>query len=648
MVVRNVRENEGRVLFEMWEALRQDAQGSASITMHILIATDHDGVCAGKILDILLQRSGVMTTQIPVTGNTEIVEHIRSLQPEAEVKSLVLLNCGGSLDIQRQLEESQAPRDLRCFVIDAHRPLLLANLAERNDRVFVLDDDPIIEEGLRPDADEEDSLSEASEDEKENEWDFADGNPRPVGEEPELKRRRLMEKHERRAKRGQRINEYYLNSYFAMPAAMSLFKMARQASQPSPDLLWLAAVALAGYHDLGLLAEVEYGRLANEELNDVLEEPDDFGGAASQTSTAHGTAADASDVDGASQGVLRPKSRGAVQQQGLRFERDLRLTLYKHWTLEESMTHSSYFYGTLELHRDKGLRALKNFFATTGISPTDYKQQYNGMPLPIKKTLHKKFSENGRGYGLSRDKMFLQQFIRDLGLLGEGFAALGLNEVSTVDAAHVVTSLLSSIPAHLGNAQVEQLPKGADGQRDPEQVHEKERQAMVDNFWRASAAVLCREPTLIRDGIIEAVKVTQAVQTMARFLIDTKAVHLSSSRQFSWCKIEQSPNFFRHHQTIRRLAVWLLLVKYTYSPKSDLQEKPLLLIVRDHVRQTYLCVGASPARMCDQNEFGERFRAVLRTDKTLKYRYDFFDKSCIEIAHDDFERFFETMLDSIA
>jgi len=369
---------------------------------------------------------------------------------------------------------------------------------------------------------------------------------------------------------------------------------------------------------LGLLAEVEYGRLAIEELNDVLEEPEDFGGTASQTSSAQDTAAE--NADG-----LRPRTRGAVQQRGLRFERDLRLNLYKHWTLEESMQHSSYFYGTLELHRDKGLRALKNFFATTGISPTDYKQQYNGMPLPIKKTLHNKFSENGKAYGLSRDKMFLQQFIRDLGLLGEGFAALGLNEVSAIDAAHVVTSLLSTIPAHLGNAQVESLPKGADGHRDPEQVHEKERLVMVDNFWRASAAVLCREPNLIREGIMEAVEVTRAVQKMARFLIDTKAVHLSSSRQFSWCKIEQSPSCFRHHQTIRRLAVWLLLVKYTYSPKIDPQaEKPLLLIVRDHVRQTYICVGASPGRICEQNEFGERFRAVLRTEKTLKYRYDFF------------------------
>lgn len=176
-----------------------------------------------------------------------------------------------------------------------------------------------------------------------------------------------------------------------------------------------------------------------------------------------------------------------------------------------------------------------------------------------------------------------------------------------------------------------------------------ERQALVDNFWKASEAVLCKDPNLVRDGILEAVNVAKAVQTMARYLIDTKGMRLSSSNQFRWCKIEQAPNYFRHHMTIRRLAVWLLSVMFAYRPKKDGgPEKPLLLIVRDHIRDTYVLVGASPARTCEQNEFGERFRAVLRTDRTLKYRYDLFDKSCIEIAADDFDRFWDAMVESIA
>lgn len=293
------------------------------------------------------------------------------------------------------------------------------------------------------------------------------------------------------------------------------------------------------------------------------------------------------------------------------------------------------------------MRAFKNFFATMGISPTQYKQQYHGMELPVKKHLHRKFTEHGKSYGLN-DKMFLQQFVRDLGPLGGGFAALNLSEISSADAVHIITALLGSIPASLGNAQVEQLPRTGDGRRDASRIHEMEREAMVSNFWRASEAALCRDPGVIREGILEAVNIVKAVQNMARFLIDTKALRLSASHEFRWCKIEQIPNCFRHQLTVRRLAVWLLNVLFAYRPKSDGPEKPLLVIVRDQVRDTYLCVGASPARTCDQNEFGERLRTVLRSDRTLKYRYDFFDKSCIEVAAEDFDRFWDAMVDSIA
>jgi cell division control protein 45 len=648
MVIKNVRESNGQVLIEMLDHLREEAQGSTAITVQVLPATDHDGVCSAKLFDLLLHRSGVMATMVPVTGNTDIIAHISQFDSDDTVKSLVLLNCGASLDIQRTLEESNAPRDLRCFIIDSHRPLLLANCKDKNERVYVLDDDPIVDASVRPTVDD-DSPSEASDEEKENEWDFTDGNPRATGEDGrEQKRRRLADKERRRERRRQEVNQYYLNSYTAMPAAMSLFRMARLDKNPSPDLLWLAAVSLAGYHDLGLLGEVEYGRLADPELNDVLMGVDDFSGLLGSQTSAGRSAGGASDDEGRpTQRSTRSRGMQQQQQQSLRFERELRLNLFKHWNLQESAMHSPYFYGTLELHRDKGLRALKNFFATTGIAPAQYTQQYKGMEAPVRKMLNRRFSENGKNYGLN-DKMFLQQFVRDLGNLGEGFAALNLNEISAVDGVHILTALLSSIPPRLGNAQIEALPKTADGRRDAAAVHEMERQAMVQNFWRAGDAILCRDPNLIRDGIAEAVDVCKKVTIMARFLIDTKALRLSASHQFRWCKIEQPPNHFRHHLTVRRLAMWLLQVLFAYRPKSDGPEKPLLLMVRDHVRDTYLCVGASPTNMCDQNEFGERFRAVLRTDKTLKYRYDFFDKSCIDIAAEDFDRFWDAMVDTVA
>lgn len=660
MVVRNVREDEGRALLEMLDQLRQAAIGASSITVRILAANDHDGVCAAKILVTVLHSKGVKYTVVPVGGNIEIIEQLQQLEEDTEVRSVVLLNCGASLDLQQHLEESGASPNLCCFVIDAHRPFMLSNLSQKSDRVIVYDDDPRLDDPAAPmpPVDVEDDNCENSSDEGlssgcegEDVW---DGQAAAVAQKIGRKRRRQEERKAQMERKRQRVNEYYLSSYVAMPAAVSLFKMARQAAPTSQDLLWAASVSLIGYHELGYVGKLEYDRLAWEELKEALDRSDEFalsssapnfnlssGGADSTADTPNSD--DEATMPTANRRATRAGNVGAKQK--LRFEADFRLLLYKHWTLEDSMNHSAYFYGTLELYRDKGVRSLKNFFATAGISPSAYKQLYSCMPLPIRRTIQKKFSEYGKSYGLSKDKMFLQQFVRDLGPLGDTKHALWLQEVSCSDASHILLALLSTVPDALSGGRTESLPQIEGGRRDMAAINEMEREAMKENFWRAFDTVLCKDPASLREGIAEAVEAAKAVQTLGRFIKDTKAMH--SSRLFRWCKVEQPPHVFRHHINVRRLAVWLLHVLFVYRPKGEGPERPLLVLIRDQVRETYLCVGATPNRLADdRDEFGHLFRSVIQADRNLKYRYDFFDKSCIEIAADDFDRFWDLLNDS--
>lgn len=655
MVVRSVRADEGRALLEMLEALRQGAQGTG-ITVQILAAVDHDGVCAGKILDAVLRQARVLLSVSPVRGNSDIIDYLQKLDDSSEVKSLVLINCGGGLDLQRQLEQSRAPEDLRCFVVDAHRPLLLQNLQSRNTRVVVLDDNPIAEDlGLKPPIDEDGDADEdvdgapeeEEEDEKENVWDPAGSGEQQSGAAERRKRRLALE--DRRQSKRRRINEYYLGTYYATPAAMSLFKLAKQAARPSQDLLWLAAVALTSYYEQGLINEVEYSRLAYEELKDALDSAATdsfFSDSMTQGVSASDSAAapTASDDEGAAAPRRRPAPRSSLLTKSpLRFEKDLRLTLYKHWTLEESMMHSAYFYGALELNRDKGIRNMKGFFAESGIPPHEYKQMYSLLERGIRRGLSQKFQRHGKGYGLTDNRMFIQQFVRDVGHLGEGTAALLLHDMSSCDAVHMLTGLLSIGHPSLSTTRVDLLPKTESGHRDIATINELERQWMVENFHRAWDAANCTEPQLIRDGIKEAVKVAKEIQSLARLIQDTKS--MKRNRQFLYCKIEQPPLMLRHPVVIRKFAVWLLQVMFTFRPNGgEARERPLLVMVRDHVKDTYLCVGVTPARYNAPDEFAERFRTVIRADKSLKYRYDFFDKSCIEIGAEDFVRFWELML----
>ncbi|CAE8582636.1 unnamed protein product [Polarella glacialis] len=664
MVIRNVREDDGRALLEMLDHLRQGAKSSTEITVRVLAAADHDGVCSAKMLARVLDSAGVKFLVTPVRVNTEIIDELKTLELDSEVKSVVLLNCGASLDLQQHLVEHQVSEDVRCFVIDAHRPLLLANLSQRNQRVIVLDDDPTAEaRGERPPVEEFDADSDASDveaesdGEKENEWN-PDGSAANAGETDaeRRERKRLKEeaRQEKQIQRRRRLNEYYITSYFAMPTAMSIFKMARQTAAPSQDFLWLAAVCLMGYHDQGLLSEVQYNRLAWEELKDALDSSSDFTLGSSPGSTSR-TAGDPT-PDSASQAnreaasddeetrEREPKRRhvSIPSRRRLRFESELRLSLYKHWSLEESMMHSAYFYGTLELHRDKGLRSLKNFFATAGLPPNEYKQLFRHMEVPLRKSIRAKYREHGKAYGLTESRMFLQQFVQDLGAMGE--STFIQPEISCSDVVHVMTALLTSIPSALSSARPELLPTTSDGRRDTAAINKLEKEAMTNNFYQAYDVVLCEDPAQLRDGLVHAIEFAKAVQSLARQIRDTKAMH--TTRQFRWCKIEQPPLLFRNTLAIRRLAIWLLQTLFAFTPKGEGAERPLLVIVRDQIRDTYICVGATPAKYSDQDEFGHIFRTILRADKSFKYRYDFFNKSCIEVAAEDFNRFLELMNES--
>merc|ERR1719174_434681 len=117
-----------------------------------------------------------------------------------------------------------------------------------------------------------------------------------------------------------------------------------------------------------------------------------------------------------------------------------------------------------------------------------------------------------------------------------------LHEISCVDAAHMVTAILCAVPQSLDIASIDNLPKLESGVRDGEAVHKLERDELIQNFWDASEAVLCKDPATLRKGMLEAVEAAKAVQQLARRLIDSHAVKFNTTRQFRWCKVERPPH----------------------------------------------------------------------------------------------------------
>jgi uncharacterized membrane protein len=266
------------------------------------------------------------------------------------------------------------------------------------------------------------------------------------------------------------------------------------------------------------------------------------------------------------------------------------------------------------------------------------------MKLNIRRGLLDMYKEKGPQYGLS-EEMFLQQFIRDTGLDLNAKTAMRLREMSSLDTAQMVISMLCQVPNTLSAGQIEGLPRKPDGSRDAQAVDRMEREELVANFWKARKAVLCRDPDFLAKGIQEAVEQAREIQRLARRIIDQKMISFNATKQFRFCKVEQAHHVFRHHLAVRRLAMWLLHVLFTYRPRigQGHQEKALLVMVRDPVRDAYLCVGTSPSLRNMKNEFSDRFSKVMMDEGSLAYRYPAFDRSCFEIEVKDFDKFWASL-----
>eukprot|EP00913_Durusdinium_trenchii_P005487 g5114.t1 len=179
------------------------------------------------------------------------------------------------------------------------------------------------------------------------------------------------------------------------------------------------------------------------------------------------------------------------------------------------------------------------------------------MSAPVRTSLRSIFSEHGKAYGFTEARIFLDQFVQDLGIVQlENFLQ---PQISSSDVVHIL---------------------------DYSAINRLEKEAMWENFYRAYDTVTCDNAVHLRQGIKEAVDMAKAVQTLARQIRDTKA--MKATKRFRWCKIDQPPMIFRHPLAVRKLAVWLSQTLFAFKARGhgSEMERPLLMVVRDVISET--------------------------------------------------------------
>ncbi|XP_067470403.1 cell division control protein 45 homolog [Thunnus thynnus] len=545
----------------------------------LLVASDIDALCACKVLQALFHCDQVQYTLVPVKGwqdlSTAFLEH------KEQFRYFVLINCGANVDL---LEMLQPDDDSIFFICDTHRPVDVVNVYNDTQIKLLIkqDDDlgvPSYDDIFRDEDDEEGDDS---------------GNESDEGSEPSGKRRRFDEgaverrierqraKREWEARRREILFDYEQYEYHGTSAAMMFFELAWMLTKDTKDMLWWAIIGLTDQWVHDKITHMKY----------------------------------VTDIATMQRHVSRHNHRNEDEENSLSidcmrisFEYDLRLTLYQHWSLYESICNSCYTSCNFKLWTLNGQKKLQEFLADMGLPLKQVRQKFNSMDMSIKENLRDVIEESSNKYGMKDIR--IQTFGVHFGFKNRFLAS---------DMVHATAALLEST--------------------------EKD-ESDSDNFIKALDSLSRSNLDRLHSGIDLAKKKLIAVQQTVASCICTNLI--LSQGPFLYCYLmEGTPDvkLFSKPMALILLSKYLLKAFVHSTRNKRCKLLPLIMAApKDVEKGTVIVVGIPPESETSdkKNFFGRAFEkaAESTSSRTL---HDHFDTSIIELKTEDRSKFLDALI----
>ncbi|KAL7751816.1 DNA replication initiation factor cdc45 [Sorochytrium milnesiophthora] len=632
---------------EQYEDIKRGAiHGGESVL--ILVSPDADALCACRMLVGILRTDLIAHKVLPVSSYSDLTAlNDEVIADNDELRSVVLLNCGGVVNVQDFLSLND---QVRCYVIDSHRPYNLDNLFG-NHQVVVFDDGEIEhdlrderlayeetefqdsndeeeeeeeEEGdgdeeLAPDAQSQDADDESDndddgndddqdreDDEEESDVDIdADGDVKikvdvDAGERKRARRRRRQEM--RRL-----LIEYYAEgSYYGLSVSETMYILADRLNRKCNDYLWCAIVGLT---DQLVHERIDTQRYIAHAQN-LRQEVARFN-PTSQSSVVNGMDMDA----------IGSQSLRAAAHTPLRPEEEYKFMLFRHWSLYDSMFHSWYIASKLTLWRDHGRNRLNNLFAKMGFSLKECNQMYTHMDAELKRLLKLRMSTVGPEFGL--DDLTYSSFTRSFGYK---------YTLSASDAVFALTALLEAGPRVA--TEIGHYAEWADVVEDV-----REGKLWYRNFYIAYDAV--NDINILRFGLELSMDLQRAIMRQGTAVIQKPAIKTLKNFRYALVKDGPDLSLFSQPLALTKLALFLFNAMRSIG-RTNL---PLVVATLNEAAGTYLVVGFTGAAQPGEprkNKFGLAFQATA-ADTSARVRHDAFESSVMEISKDDVADFLERL-----
>ncbi|XP_045675791.1 cell division control protein 45 homolog [Phyllostomus hastatus] len=546
----------------------------------LFVASDVDALCACKILQALFQCDHVQYTLVPVSGWQEL--ETAFLEHKEQFRYFILINCGANADL---LDILQPDEDAVFFVCDTHRPVNVVNVYNDTQIKLLIKQDDDLEVPAYDDIfrDEEED-EEHSENEKDDGPEPSEKRTRLEGLEEEIVAR-TMKRRERReweARRRDILFDYEQYEYHGTSSAMVMFDLAWMMSKDLNDMLWWAIVGLTDQWVQDKITQMKY----------------------------------VTDIGILQRHVSRHNHRDEDEENALSvdcmrisFEYDLRLVLYQHWSLHDSLCNTCYTAARFKLWSVHGQKRLQEFLADMGLPLKQVKQKFQSMDSSLKENLREMIEESANKFGMK--DMRVQTFSIHFGFKHKFLAS---------DVVFATMSLM------------ERPEKDSSG---------------TDNFIQALDSLSRGNLDKLYHGLELAKKQLLATQQTIASCLCTNLV--ISQGPFLYCSLmEGTPDvaLFSKPASLSLLSRHLLK-SFVYSTKNRrCKLLPLVMAAPLNAEQgTVTVVGIPPETDSSdrKNFFGRAFeKAAEGTNSRTLHNY--FDLSVIELKAEDRSKFLDALV----
>uniref|UniRef100_A0A0N5A5J2 Cell division control protein 45-like protein n=1 Tax=Parastrongyloides trichosuri TaxID=131310 RepID=A0A0N5A5J2_PARTI len=313
-------------------------------TTCVILNTDADALCAFKILNTLLKFDDIGVTFVAIDSNSDLQNVMNGCVQEGG--AILLINCG----INKNLTLFETPDDVIIFVLDSRRPACLENIYTDKDlRILIPDCD--IEDMQIPSYNKICEYNSSDDEDVEN-------------DESNLERQLRLEGRARKYNQNQRneITAYYKFSWTAIASSIFMLELAHSLGKSNVELMWCGVVGLTSQMIDKLITQDAFTNACVERLSMLIK----------KFTTLKADGLDRSD-----------------DKMRLTFDLELLLPLYRHWTLEKSMSQAENYIAKAKLYTQGGKGKMKHLLVDLGIELSEVTQNYSTLNAERRKEIFK-------------------------------------------------------------------------------------------------------------------------------------------------------------------------------------------------------------------------------------------------------------------